>query len=376
MKTIMQFRIIPAVTAAALFCLSAPAPASFPDGRVSLTSSGAAQPHTAVTLTEDTTWKGTMEIRGAVIIAPQATLRIEPGTVVRFTPAKGERQLPRLIIQGRLQAAGSNERPILLTADRGAGGKPGWGGVMLLSSEKRNRLEFCRIEGAETALDGRFSSLSAKELTLARSTTGCLFRDSVVTLSGVTVTSCETGIEAHDSEVGLDGSIVTANRRGCHLTRSSLSIKETRVTDNSQSALSCADCRLSVDRSDISGNGTGISVTGGEGQIVLSRIMRNRDTALHLADARVKINRCRISDNLRDGVRMDDERAQAWGNIISGNGGHNLLYTGRDRLNVPLNWWGTAQESALQAKLAASATQHRAAVSAYPWLTEAPDLTP
>ena len=52
------------------------------------TISSAAEQATSVydgaVLTEDVTWRGSILVRGFVVVAPQATLRIEPGTVVRF----------------------------------------------------------------------------------------------------------------------------------------------------------------------------------------------------------------------------------------------------------------------------------------------------
>ena len=123
------------------------------------------------TLTEDTSWRGTIVVKGFLVIAAQTTLRIEPGTVIRFMPVSGSQQLPRLIVMGRIQSVGTVDRPILFAPGHALSNKSDWGGVLLLSSEKRNQFEYCRIEGAETGLEGRFSTVTAKALSITRSAT-------------------------------------------------------------------------------------------------------------------------------------------------------------------------------------------------------------
>ncbi len=134
------------------------------------TISLAAEPGTTVVydgavLTEDVTWRGSILVKGFVVVAPQATLRIDPGTVVRFA-ATAAQQLPNLVVQGRLHAAGTGERPIMLTSDRSRPARGAWGGIVLLSTEKRNLLEHCRIEYAETGIDLRFSTITLKTVSI------------------------------------------------------------------------------------------------------------------------------------------------------------------------------------------------------------------
>jgi hypothetical protein len=101
------------------------------------------------TITEDVRWHGVVVVKGALVVAPQATLRIEPGTVVRFMASRGSRQLPRLVVMGRIEGIGTLDHPILFASRAAAPVNRGdWGGIVLLSSEKRNLLEQCRIEGA------------------------------------------------------------------------------------------------------------------------------------------------------------------------------------------------------------------------------------
>ena len=105
---------------------------------LSLAADQAPAVYDGAVLTEDVTWRGSILVRGFVVVAPQATLRIEPGTVVRFETTASQ-QLPGLIVQGRLHAAGTTERPIVLTT-RSKLLRGSWAGIVLLSTEKRNLL--------------------------------------------------------------------------------------------------------------------------------------------------------------------------------------------------------------------------------------------
>lgn len=333
--------------------------------------------YAAATLTEDVSWRGTIIIKGAVVVAPQATLRIEPGTVIRFMAADGSLQLPRLVVMGRIQGIGTADRPILFAPNHANSSKGDWGGVLLLSSEKRNQLEHCRIEGAETGLEARFSTVAAKSLSITRSTNGCVLRDSTATLTAPNISACDTGIEAHDSEVELREATLASNRRGMFLVRSAVVMSSSLVTGSTQQAIVSEECRLKFNAGEISDNAGGALIKGGEGQIFLTRFVRNRDTALHLVASRVKLSRCLIADNLRDGLQLEDDSATVWGNAISDNGGYNLAYDGQNTVSAVQNWWGTGDEAAILAKLSTSANPQRSGVvKVFPWLTEKPAIFP
>ena len=126
-----------------------------------------------VVLTEDVTWRGSMLVRGSVVVGPHATLRIEPGTVVRFA-VSADQQLPILVVQGRLHAAGTSELPIVLTSDHSMPTRGCWGGIVLLSTEKNNLLEGCRIEYAETGIDIRFSNVTLNSVSILHAKTALM----------------------------------------------------------------------------------------------------------------------------------------------------------------------------------------------------------
>ena len=105
--------------------------------------------------------------------------------------------------------------------------------------------------------------------------------------------------------------------------------------------------------------------------------MRNIETALHLVTARLKVNRCQITENLRDGLKLEDNRATIWGNAFSGNGGYNLVNAGPDNVSAPQNWWGSADEGSVNGKLSGGTPDGRlGVVDVFPWLLEKPALLP
>jgi hypothetical protein len=330
------------------------------------------------TLTEDVSLRGVVAVKGALVIAPQATLRIEPGTEIRFTAAKGSRQLPRLLVMGRIQATGTLDHPILFTSNSGSTAKKGaWGGILLLSSEKRNQLEHCRIEGADTALAGRFSSISLKSVAIETSRTGLLLHDSTATVITSSFSGCETGIEARNSELELRDTAVAQNRRGAVLFHSAVVMSSVTLTGNSQHGILAEEGRIKLTSCEVSGNGVGAHIKGGEGQLFMSRFVRNNDTALHLAAARLKVNRCQVSENLRDGVKLEDDSATMWGNAFSSNGGYNLVNAGTENISAPQNWWGAGDELSVKSKLSDATRDIRSGVvHVFPWLLEKPALLP
>jgi hypothetical protein len=330
------------------------------------------------TITEDLSLRGVVAIKGALTVAPQATLRIEPGTEIRFSAVKGSSQLPRLVVMGRIQAVGTLDRPILLSSTSVSPVKKGaWGGILLLSSEKRNQLEHARIEGAEVALEGRFPSSALKSVSFTQSKTGLSLRDCTANVMSSSISDCDTGVEAHDSELELRDTAVAQNRRGTALIRSSVVMSSVTMTGNSQHGIMTEEGRIKMTSCEVSGNGVGAHIKGGEGQLFMCRFVRNIDTALHIATARLKVNRCQISENLRDGLKLADGRATVWGNAFSGNGGYNIVNTGPESITVAQNWWGAADEASLKSKIFDASLNGRiGVVNVFPWLLEKPALLP
>lgn len=341
---------------------------------VALAAEQAPAVYDGAVLTEDVTWRGSILVRGFVVVAPQATLRIEPGTVVRFETTVS-RQLPTLVVQGRLHAAGTSERPIVLTSSKSV--RSSWGGIVLLSTEKRNLLEQCRIEYAETGIEVRFSTVTLKSVSIVQAQTALLSHDGVVQMTGGAISDSETGIEMYNSEFDGRDMVVTSCQRGSAFNKSAVMLAAVKINNNQQFGLDAEDCRIKFTGSEFAGNGLGVRIKGGEGQMAMSSFLRNRQTALHLSDSRIKVQRCLLADNIQDALRVEDGRSLFLNNAFRSNGGFNLYNAGRETVGARQNWWGGTDRSLIGQKIYDAARDKSCgAVNVFPWLNEKPLLMP
>jgi len=321
-----------------------------------------------ITLTEDITWRGTVLIRGWLVIGPQATVRIEPGTVVRFMRSPILRQMPRLVVQGRIECSGKPDSPVLFSSNFADVASGDWGGILLLSSGKRNQFEHVRIEGARTGMEAHYSTLEARGLAITKTTTAMLLRDATATLSGVNVIGCDTGIESRDSEVEIREGSLSGNRRGLVARDSTLVLLSVAVLDSIEKGMRTDQCRIRFSSCTFSANAGGAEIGGGEGQITGTRFIRNRGFGLRSSGARIRVHQSRFEDTIGDGIRMDDGRGLIWNCSFGGNSGFNLVNAGPEEICAVQNWWGGSQEAAIRAKLSAG----RGRITIAPWLMEKP----
>ena len=327
-------------------------------------------------LSEDVTWRGSILVKGFVVVAPQATLRIDPGTVVRFAAIPGQ-QLSNLVVQGRLHAVGSQDRPVVLKSDRSGPARGAWGGVVMLSTEKRNLMERCRIENAETGIDVRFSAITLKAVSIVGARIALLSHDGVVQMTGGTISDSETGIEAYDSEFDGRDLTVSSCLRGCVLNKSAVVFAASRIMNNQQAGIEADECRIKITSGEFSGNMVGAWIKGGDGQIAMTRFQRNDRTALHLIGSRIKVQRCLFADNSHDALRIEGDRALVMNNAFSANGGFNLFNAGSEAVVARQNWWATTDPAQIGQKIHdVDSDKKNSAVQIFPWLNEKPPLMP
>ncbi|MDD2732707.1 MAG: hypothetical protein PHF56_02105 [Desulfuromonadaceae bacterium] len=327
-------------------------------------------------ISEDVTWRGSILVRGFVVVAPQATLRIEPGTVVRFAKTANQ-HLPNLVVQGRLHASGTAEQPIVFTSDSTVPARSGWGGIVLLTTEKRNLLERCRIEYAQNGIDARFSSIKLTEISIKLAQTGVLLHDSIVQMTGGSILDSGSGIDAYNSEFEARDITVSSCQRGALFHSSAVALSAAKFTGNLQSGLEIVDCRIKITGGDISGNERGARIKGGEGQLLMTSFQRNKQSALHLLGSRIKIQRCLFAENSQDAIRTEDGLALLLNNAFSVNGGFNVYNAGSEAVSARQNWWGTTDKRKIGQKIYdATRDKNAGMVDISPWLNEKPPLMP
>ncbi len=329
------------------------------------------------TLTEDVTWRGTVVIRGALVISPQATVRIEPGTVIRFYKSAILRQSPRMVIMGRLQCSGTSDKPVVFTSANTEAAKGDWGGLLFIATEKRNQMDHFRIEGADTAIEAHYSHLTVNGANIRTSGTGIILHDSVINLLNINMNGLDTALEAHNSEVDLRDGTISNNNKGIVARTSTIAATSIIVSGSKLQGVVTDECRIRIRSCEFSGNTIGASFTGGEGQVFWSRFINNRELGLELTGARIKVSNSLFSANLCDGIKVNDSRSLIFGNSFIQNGGYNLINASKDNIVAVQNWWDSTEESAISKKIADTVKNLQSGrVMISPWLMQKPSLLP
>lgn len=282
---------------------------------------------------EDVQWQGRVRLDGWITVAPQATLTVSPGATVRLAPGTGIHLLGRIVVKG------TAENPVLI-APLSREPVPGeWRGIVISGSEKNNLLEHVRIEGAQTALLARFSSFSARSLTIGRSVAGLRLQESVASLSGGVISGNDNGIVADNSELTMDSVTVQNNHSGINLKSSSLMATEVNLKDNRTIGLLAEGSQLKLDRFTVSGSETGAQINRGEGSITASGFRDNSEAGASLTGSRIKLTGNLFSGN-RIGLQLGDHLPVLWGNALIDNKSYNFLYLGEEIYYLGGNWLG------------------------------------
>jgi hypothetical protein len=291
-------------------------------------------------LTEDISWHGEVLIEGGVTIAPQATLTVQSGTVVRFKGSAGSGAQGVLVVQGRIIVSGGVDKPVIFTSLYEDAATGDWQGIVLLSSGKKNLIENCRVEGAETGFDASFSTVTMKNTFCSRCRTGVRMQDSIAVMTGGGAGECGSGLILYDCEADIRSADFFDNRLGIYAARTSLALADSRISGNNLLALTADACRLNIAGNSFTANGNGLSLTRCEVSVTANRIAKNAVYGLVLTNSRVKVNGNEIALNARVGLRIDDGKGIAWGNALFDNGDYDLYNAGTEEFRAIGNWWG------------------------------------
>jgi hypothetical protein len=295
-------------------------------------------------LTEDIVWKGEALVEGWVTVAPQATLTVTPGTVIRFRK-NGAGVQGGLLVQGRIIAKGTEASPVIFTANFAEPETGDWQGIVLLSSEKKNLMEHVRISGAETGLDASFSTVTVVSSFFTRCRTGLRMQDTLATLTGGGISGCGMGLALYDSEVELRDTAINGNGQGGMVVRTSLALSGGAFDGNADEALTVNNSRIRVVGASFTSNGSGVRLTACDGAVTGCRLKGNADYGLSLARSRVRVNNNEITGNGSFGLLVEDGQGVAWGNRFFGNGKYDLYNAGSEEFRAMSNWWDRPADS-------------------------------
>ena len=299
-------------------------------------------------ISEDVTWRGEVLVEGVVSIAAQTTLTIEPGTVVRFRRTEDDGGVnPLLFIQGRIQAIGTPDRPILFSSAFAEPLAGDWQGIVIMSSGKKNLLEHCRIAGAETGVEAFFSTVTMKNVLFSGCGVGARLQDCLVVMTGGGASGCGVGLHILDSEADLRDMNFSANLQALVVEKSSLYLGGGTFYGNEQEALKADASRLRIIGNSFSANGNGAALSLCEGTVSANKILKNNGHGLLLVKSRLKVTGNEIARNGKNGLRVEDGKAVAWGNTITANGDYDIYNGGSEDFKAPGNWWGDVTPSAI-----------------------------
>ncbi len=329
------------------------------------------------TVAEDMVLRDTVLVKGALVVAPQATLRIDPGTRIWFASAPGSAELARLVIQGRIVANGTMQQPIVLAPALNQPLAGDWGGVVLLNSEKKNSFDHCRIEGAQTGIEAHFSRFSGRGVMISKSRTGIALYDSEAGLQGSVISRCDRGGKLADSELDLRDSTLQENRQGLEAQRSSFTLSSVKVLNNSQEGVAADQCRFRLTSSQFVENRSGLRLTGGDGQLLLCRFSQNRESGAELVGVRVRISSSSFIQNSGVGLLLENARGSVIGSVFSDNKAGTLHNRGSEPFAALLNWWGSTDEKQILAGILDPERNNDAALVLFaPFLNERPVTAP
>jgi parallel beta-helix repeat protein len=116
-------------------------------------------------ITQDTTWSGTVLLRGQNVVRRGCTLTILPGTIIKFVwidedhDGVGDGELT---IEGKLIAKGTKEQPILFTSAKERPAMKDWTFVQI-SVSRDSLVEHCIFEYAFSGLQVHYSTATIRD---------------------------------------------------------------------------------------------------------------------------------------------------------------------------------------------------------------------
>lgn len=158
------------------------------------------------TLPTDVVWRGIVTVEQPLTVLPGATLRIEPGTTVRFAPAAG------LAVRGKLLATGTAVAKIVFTS--AAVREPSAWDEILLEYATGSEIAHCVFEYATWGIHSHFTNLLVADSRFSHNYGGMRFRSGPVRIERSTFTGNTIGIRAYLGNAVITGNSITGNETG------------------------------------------------------------------------------------------------------------------------------------------------------------------
>jgi parallel beta-helix repeat protein len=243
-----------------------------------------------LTIGADTTWSGTVLVRGDVYVEPGATLTIAPGTIVKFKridetssenlfiPDSPYYPQAEIIIRGRLVARGTEKEPITFTSAEIDARPADWGAVNFLGSTG-GVIDHCRFMFAYNGIHAHGSEVAVSNSDFVRNGVGISFKSEEET----------PGVPwfGKRSEVSVENCLISRNKGGIGFRNSDAVIRHNEITDNKFFGIfPKEEVRAQIHENEIRGNKKGVYLYQARG-VTLTRnnIYDNTDYNISVAEA-------------------------------------------------------------------------------------------
>jgi hypothetical protein len=150
-----------------------------------------------IVITEDTVWSGNITVDGVVVVGRSATLTIQPGTTILLKRRDlnhdgiGDSEIRVL---GGILAQGSAEQPIVFQSAEPNPAPKDWSYLLIFTSGKKNRLEYCQFHDAFSGLQVHFSSAEVRDCLFSHNQEGLRFGRAKLTLQHCLITENRIGV--------------------------------------------------------------------------------------------------------------------------------------------------------------------------------------
>lgn len=316
----------------------------------------------------DTIWQGRIEVAGVIRVPEGSRLFILPGTIVEFVKRDttgtgiGENGL---LIQGRLIAKGTPDRPIMFRSAEKVKKAGDWDSINIMNSAgAQNLIEFCRIEHAYRGLHFHFSHVALLDSRVTNTYRAVQFQESLVLLRDNYIYGNKSGVQGRDSDVTLVDNVIAANYLGANFFRTNLTARGNRITTNGKEGLRIREGISSLQENSVDGNRFGLLVADMYyGDYSRNSITHNQEVGIFLKNAdNVSVVGNIFASNGFNGLNIQESRATIRGNQITDNGergigiqsfsgeiagnnfANNRLYAidleGSQDVMAQENWWG------------------------------------
>lgn len=198
----------------------------------------------------DTIWSGNITIEGVVVIGRAATLTIKPGTSIRFKKIDRDQDGigdSELRILGGIIAEGNAEKPITFSSAETKPTMRDWSYLLVYTSSKINRIDFCEFRHGFSGLQVQFSTASVKNSLFIGNNEGLRFgrADLVIENNHFTGNSIGIRFTRMEGPVIIENNEISDNRTGIFLVPSGQNIRDFFEPDRSGRAWNTGHLKIS-----------------------------------------------------------------------------------------------------------------------------------